>query len=63
LLLLIAIKRTLNGIDEWYIQNIEEDLSGCQVVTPSKAIRFVVEPFIIFADHHREYFDLVAIIR
>ena len=61
-LFLIAKEWALDCIDVRNIQDIVEYLPSCQIVSSSEPIWSVVKPAITPADHHREYFDQIAVV-
>jgi hypothetical protein len=56
-LFLVSKEGTLDGVDERNMMKVEQYVSGSEIAAPSKPIRVVVEPSIVFAHHHREYFN------
>jgi len=42
------------------MMKIEQNVSGSEITSASKPIRMVVESSIIFAHHHREYFNEIV---
>jgi hypothetical protein len=56
-LFLVSKEGTLDGIDERNMMKVKQYVSGSEIAAPSKPIGVVVEPGIVFANHHRKYFN------
>jgi hypothetical protein len=59
-LFLVPKEGTLDCVDERNMMKAEQNVSSGKIAAPFKPIGVVVEPRIIFANHHREYFNEIV---